>query len=272
MAESLAMELRDSRRSNRENVGDVAQRYILEVVKDHDSGFGFRQLADGFEEGAAALGVEHGLVGPFAVRIGKTFGQREVFLAVEFFVYFIEGNKMAVLDLGLEAGEFVWLDAKGGGQFGLSGFTVQLIDKLGSYMCDTPPILMNGAGRPVPSAQLIEHSAADANRTEATEGSTLGEIVTVGSPEVTEYTCALKVFLIEMSGKFGGAGSSEIPSPREIFEQPFLFVSHNGLLCNTYYDESTQKSHLLYGCASRTASDLKRSVGFFSPSGRETPE
>jgi hypothetical protein len=146
--ESLAVELRDAGGSDSENSGNVAQGDVLEVVEDDDRGLGFRQIANALEEDAAVLGTENGMVGPLAMGVGKAFGEGEALLAVEVFAYFVERNKLAVL----EGSELAGLDTESIGEFSVGGLAVELDDKLVGHVRNTPSALMNGTWCPVPSA------------------------------------------------------------------------------------------------------------------------
>jgi hypothetical protein len=49
-------------------------------------------------------------------------------------------------------------------------------------------------------------------------------------PDVTEHARAPEIILIEVAGKFGGAGPGKTSGPGKKFKQEAVFVTHDRLL------------------------------------------
>jgi len=228
--EGLVVQLRDACGGDGEKFRDFPEGDVLQIVESDDGCFAFGQAAQTLKDDPAVFVGKHAGVGTGGGGIGESFGEREVFLAVVILGDVIERNDLAGLGVGLVGDEIGFLHAQGFGEFGMGGFTIEAFCELRCNTYNTPLVFMNRTGRPFPMAQLIQDRATNPKRTITTEGGSSISIVPGGGTEVAEDACALEILMTEVSGQLGGAGTGDIPRPRQEFEESGVFVIHNGLL------------------------------------------
>ena len=73
---------------------------------------------------------------------------------------------------------------------------------------------MDRSGRPVPPAYFIDHRSANSDRTEATKGGALGDVITVGRAKIPKDARTLKIIPVEVIRQLGGASPGKAPGPR----------------------------------------------------------
>lgn len=127
--QGLVMQLRDARRGDREEFGHIPQGDILQVMKHDHGDLRLGQFVQAREQRAPIFGSKNAGVRSGRVGIGKPFGQREAFLSMDIFGYFIKGDELPWLGHGLKSCESGDFHAERRSQFRNCGFTFKFFDE-----------------------------------------------------------------------------------------------------------------------------------------------